>query len=104
MCGVSIRPSYDLCSPPWLATVQNRSVFYRPHLTLATPSFAAAIAAAAAALQVPGVELGRRRGWVGAMMVKGVRRERRGARVAVRAAVERVVARVAAARVVAMSG
>jgi len=54
-----------------------------------------------AALQVPGVELGRRRGWVGAVVVKGVRRERRGARVAVRAAVERVVARVAAARVAA---
>ena len=74
---------------------------YCPHLTLATPSFAAAIAAPAAALQVPGVELGRRRGWMGAVVVKGVRRERRGARVAMRAAVERVVARVAAARVAA---
>ena len=72
----------------------NPSAVDSPHLTLA----------AIAALLVRAVELGRRRGWVGAVVVKGVRRERRGVRAAVRAAVERVVARVAAARVVAMSG
>ena len=81
--------------------IRDRPRFIAPILHLRRLVSLRPLLAAAAALQVPGVELGRRRGWVGAVVVKGVRRERRGARVAVRAAVERVVARVAAAWVAA---